>query len=351
MPTFILGCVLAVATTLGRQGPARADRNDLKLANLCPTSGGTACPWITQSATSTTVNLSADPDATSRFRSLMSELGVVVAPRLQTPADTLGFAGLQVSAELGMTEISRDKSFWNGVEGVTSSNPSFSRPDAWLTTIGAFVRRGMWYPVPALEWGVGAVNVLQSGMWAIQGYLKVALHEGFHAWTLPSVAVRAGISQVVGTSQVTLTVGSLDVLISKAFSLAGTARLEPFVGWDFLFIDARSGVIDGTPTCDAATLQQARPTDPQTTALAGCPLSQFGTPADLGANFRFPRQDIITRNRVYVGAKLRLAMLFLVAEISVTPKGSSRDQRVASAGARDTSGTQRSASLSAGFDF
>ena len=30
----------------------------------------------------------------------------------------------------------------------------------------------------------------------------------------------------------------LDVLISKAFSLAGTARFEPFAGWDFLFIDA-----------------------------------------------------------------------------------------------------------------
>ena len=36
------------------------------------------------------------PTAQSRFRSLMSELGVAIAPRLMTPADTLGYAGLPV---------------------------------------------------------------------------------------------------------------------------------------------------------------------------------------------------------------------------------------------------------------
>ena len=39
---------------------------------------------------------SPDADGQSRFRSLMSELGVAIAPRLMTPADTLGYAGLPV---------------------------------------------------------------------------------------------------------------------------------------------------------------------------------------------------------------------------------------------------------------
>ncbi len=48
-----------------------------------------------------------------------------------------------------------------------------------------------------------------------------------------------------------MSIYGLDLLASKAFSLGGTARVEPYLGWNVLFIDARSGVIDATPTCDA----------------------------------------------------------------------------------------------------
>ncbi|MBC8132473.1 MAG: hypothetical protein H7X95_05780 [Deltaproteobacteria bacterium] len=285
----------------------------------------------------------------------MSELGVAIAPRLQTPADTLGFAGFQFSAELGMTQISRDQAFWNGVEGVSPSNPTAARPNRWLTTLGLFVRKGMWFPIPAVEWGLGAVNVLQSGMWALQGTLKLALHEGFHRSPFPSLAVRGGFSHLVGTDQVSLTVSSVDVLLSKAFSLAGTARIEPFAGWNFLFVDARSGVIDATPACDAYALHQTQPSDPRAGMVAAsCPAAQLGTWADLGANFTFPKQDIITRQRLYVGVKLKLAMLFLVAQGAIAPAGKSMGgggSGSASTEARDRSATQRSVDLSAGFDF
>ena len=320
--------------------------------NLCPQAGGT-CGWVNQAGPTTTVAFGSDPGATSRYRSLMSELGVVMAPRLQTPADTLGFAGFQISAELGTTKISRDKPFWNGVEGVNPQN-TLARPDAWLTTVGLFARKGMWFPIPALEWGVGAMNLLQSGLWAVQGYVKFAVQEGFHNWPLPSLAVRGGFSQLVGTDQVTMTVGSVDVLISKALSVAGTVRVEPFAGWNLLLIDARSGVLDATPGCDAVALQQARRSDAAALAMlpAACPAAQAETWGDLGANFTFPRQDVITRNRVYAGAKVRLATFFLVGQAALTPAGKSIDARSASGTpARDGSGAQTSVSGSVGLDF
>ncbi|MES1204874.1 MAG: hypothetical protein ABUS79_02960 [Pseudomonadota bacterium] len=350
-PTFTVAFALGM-TLMGWGRLARADRNDLQLINLCDMSGGLECPWVIHSAQGSRVDLDADSGATSRYRSLMSELGVVIAPRLQAPADTLGFAGFQFSVELGTTKISHDKSFWNGTQGVDPLNAGARRPDAWLTTMGLFVRKGMWFPFPSLEWGVGAVNVLQSGMWAIQGYVKLALQEGFHDWPLPSAAVRAGFSQLVGTDQVNLTVGSVDVLLSKAFSVAGTFRLEPFAGWNLLFIDARSGVIDGTPGCDAVVLQQTNPADGAAKAALpdSCDANQAGTWGDLGANFTFPKQDIITRTRFYGGLKLRLAILFLVAQVAVSPAGRSTDDGGANL-ARDGSGTQQSVSMSAGFDF
>lgn len=298
----------------------RADRNDLRLINLCDASASGACPWVTQTPAGTSVTL--DADASTRFRSLMSELGVVVAPRLQTPADSLGFAGFQLSAELGFTEISSGQSFWNGTEGVQPANPKIARPPGALATVGAFVRKGMFLPVPSIELGAGAVNVTQSGMWALQAYAKVAVHEGFHHSAVPSLALRFAFSDLVGTNQVDLKVYGLDVLASKAFSVAGTWRLEPFVGWNLLLIDAQSGVIDATPA----------------------------TATDRGATFRFPNQDLILRSRWFAGAKMKLWKLFLATEVALTTGGGS-ESHAAAGPAHDRSGVQKSVTISAGFDF
>jgi len=182
--------------------------------------------------------------------------------------------------------------------------------------------------------------------------VKVALHEGFHSYPLPSVAVRFGLSELVGTNQVSLRVSSLDILISKAFSLAGTARIEPFAGANLLFIDAQSGVIDGTPECDANTLKNTSASDGA--AIARLPKvcqPQAGTTADFGGNFQFASQSVIHRHRWYGGAKLRLWKLFIVGQVAVSPAGASVDTKANTNGARDGSGGQREVAVSAGMDF
>lgn len=327
---------------------ARAEKNDLNLLNLCPPSANGQCSWVGRAGGQTTVTL--DPEAASRYRSLMSELGVVMAPRLMTPADTLGYAGFQFSAELGFTSINPSRqiggqSYWNGIEGVNPSNPNAVRPAGTLATLGGFVRKGLWLPIPALEFGAGAVSLLDSHMYAIQGYAKFALQEGFHDWVLPSFAVRGSASQLLGSSQVTMTIYGVDLVVSKAFSLGGTARLEPYLGWNMLFIDARSGVIDATPACDAYAQHAAAP-GPD--APGGCSAADNGTWNDLGANFTFPSQSIITRQRWSFGAKLKLSVLFLTGELDYVQHGTSHDS---SADASDASGSQLSGSFSAGFDF
>jgi hypothetical protein len=330
---------------------ARADKNDLQLLNLCPRDGAGACSWVHRDANTGQTAVTLDPDAATRYRSLMSELGVVMAPHLMTPADTLGYAGFQVSAELGFMAINPNRQvggqyYWNGVQGVDPNAPNAVRPATTLTTVGGFVRKGLWLPIPALEFGVGAVSLLGSHMYAIQGYAKFALQEGFHDWVLPSFAVRGSASQLLGTSDVTMTVYGIDLLISKAFSLGGTARIEPFLGWNVLFIDARSGVIDGTPKCDAYAQFQT----PRGTMMTpgGCNPGDDGTWGDLGANFTFPSQDVIIRYRWTAGAKLKLSVLFVAAELEFIQHGSTHDSN---ADAADASGSQTGGSISAGFDF
>jgi hypothetical protein len=333
-----------VGLALSWQAVARADKNDLKLLNLCLAADGTNhCAG------------GFDANAQSRYRSLMSELGVVVAPRLMTPADTLGYAGFQFSGELGITTINNNRkvsndptgiAYWNGIEGVRSDNPNAARPSSSLTTVGGFVRKGLWFPLPAFEFGAGGIDVLGSHMYALQGYAKIALQEGFHDWVLPSFAVRGSVSQLLGTSQVNMTVWGVDVLISKAFSIGGTARIEPYFGWNVLFIDARSGVLDGTPACDAyaqhAALVSGGDNPP------GCAPPTDGPWSDLGNNFTFASQDVITRYRWSVGFKLKLSVLFLTVEGDLIQGGTSHDSN---ADIVDNSAKQESFSLSAGLDF
>jgi len=282
------------------------------------------------------------------FRSLMSELGVVLAPRIPVVADTAGIAGFQLSAELGLTEISNNQRFWNGVQGVSANNTmGGTRPDPMLTTVGGFVRKGIWLPVPTMELGFGAVHLLDSHLLAWQGYAKVAIHEGFDDWPVPSFAVRGAVSYLTGTDQVTMTTTSLDLLVSKGFGLLKTARIEPFVGWSWISIFAHSGRLDATPSCDATQLAALPPgSDP---GSQYCASSQAGTKNDFNANFAFPDQNAITRYRVFAGFKLRFAITFLAAQYEVFFAGSSRDGSAFSA--KDQSGTQNALSLSTGLDF
>src|SRR3954467_5948375 len=113
---------------LAGPGRARAGKNDLRLLNLCPYDQVTLeCSWVQRSDTGRVTETKFDSDAQTRFRSLMSELGFAIAPRVLTPADTLGFAGFQFSAELGVTNINTTRkvgspgnelAYWNGVEAV-----------------------------------------------------------------------------------------------------------------------------------------------------------------------------------------------------------------------------------------
>jgi hypothetical protein len=352
LPLFV--CAAGIAALAG-QGRAQAGKNDLRLLNLCPPQYNAValmdeCSWVTRDAAGRVVSTTPDADGQTRYRSLMSELGVAIAPRLMTPADTLGFAGFQFSAELGVTKINPDRtvggrSYWDGIEAVDPSNPVAKRPDSYLTTVGGYVRKGLWLPLPAFEFGAGALSILGSRMYVLQGYAKLALQEGFHGWWLPSIAVRGGVSQLLGTSEVDLNVYSLDVLASKAFDIGGTARFEPFLGWSVLFISAHSGVIDATPQCDAYASPGGPPSsNPQ------CAASQAGAGDDLNANFTFPSQDIITRQRFFGGFKLKLYVFFVAAQAEFALAGTSTDSSQPN-GAKDRSRTQQTYSLSAGIDF
>jgi hypothetical protein len=278
------------------------------------------------------------------FRALSSQLGVVLAPQLLTPADTLGFGGFQFDVTASQTSIDSKQSYWRARAG--SPDPSGTTgaangPDA-LRTIGVFAHKGLWFPVPSFELGAGAVHLLDSTTWAAQVYGKLGLHEGYHDLPIPSFAVRGAVSRMMNEHELDLTVASVDITVSKHIGIGGTWRLDPFAGWDLLMIVPRSEVLDATPQID--------------------PL-QMGNEADANNNFAFADQAAIYRQRIMVGAKLQYYVLQLTIEAQYALAGSSVDDRAGtsaacqansmttSCDATDIAAAQTTLSVSAGFDF
>ena len=272
--------------------PARAGDNDIVLARLglITTQNGMPAGVIGQ-------NL--------EFRSLVSELGIALAPRLETPADTLGFGGFQFSADLGYTTIDNSATYWRVFQNV--SGPDGSAHSGTLPTIGVFARKGMWFPVPSIEFGGGIVHLLDSQMFTAQGYAKLAIHEGYDGLPLPSFAVRGAVSRLMGQHELDLTTASLDLSISKHVGIGGTWSVDPFGGWNLLWMVPRSQVIDATPNIDP--LQPANQDDSK-------------------LNFVFKDQADIIRQRIFVGAKLQYYLFELTLEADFALAGSSVDNRV-----------------------
>jgi hypothetical protein len=323
---------LAFAMLVGLCAPAAADPNDLVLSRL-----GTPIRDSNGDITSVV-------GGNLELRALASQLGVVLAPHLLTPAATLGFAGFQFSVDYSATPVDTTAPYWRALEG--SPDPTgtmgLANGSGMMSTVGLFVRKGMWFPVPSFEVGAGAVHLLDSHTWAGQLYAKLALHEGYHDLPLPSLAVRGAVSRMMNQRALDLTVASLDVEVSKHVGIGGTWRLDPFAGWNLLMIVPRSEVIDGTPTID--------------------PLVP-GNEGDSMNNFVFKDQSTIFRNRIFLGAKLQYYVFQLTLEAQFAFAGSSVDDRpgtddacmpdsvTTSCDAKDLAKAQRTLSLSAGFDF
>lgn len=277
------------------------------------------------------------------LRSLVSELGVALAPRLSTPADTLGWGGFQFAADMSWTSVSSDQPYWRALassEDPTGAGTSAHGTDL-LPTIGIFARKGLWFPLPSLEMGAGAVHLMSSRLWTAQGYAKIALHEGYHDLPVPSVAVRGAVARLIGQKDLDLTIISIDASIGKQFGIGGTWNLNPYLGYNALIMVPRSEVIDPTPGVDSL--------DPMNMN-------------DRQLNFVFKDQDDIIRHRFFFGAKLRYYVFAVTLEAVYAMAGSSVDQRPGMApcmlnstttncDSTDQARAQKTFTVSTGFDF
>ena len=260
----------------------------------------------------------------NEFRSLSSELGTVVALQPMDPADSLGLSGFAVSADVTVNTISNTERYWTA--------PTGGAADGALPTIQLMGRKGLW---PGFEIGGGATHVFDSSMWAMGGYGKFALHEGFHHLPIPSIAVRASFSRLLGAKDFNLTTAAVGATISHVFGVGKSFSLTPYVGYEALFVISRSQVLDSTPACDEFPDNFNQD---QCTATTGT------------SEFVYKGSGPILRHRPHLGVRMIFSVIRLGFEAMIVPGGSSTGDSDGQT-VTDGSGLQQQYTFSVGLDF
>lgn len=267
------------------------------------------------------------------FRSLSSELGTLMAPKPVDPADSLGLSGFAVSADVSINTLSYKQDYWKATSrGADGAAPS----------IQIMGRKGLW---PGIEVGGGATHLIDSRMWALAGYGKVSIHEGFHHLPIPSISLRASVSRLLGAKDFNMTTVAPAITVSHLFGLGKTFSLTPYVGYEALIILSRSQVINANPSCD--TFPDAYNEDP---AVCDFPVGGDATVNQPASEFVFQDAGAIVRHRPHVGARIIFSVIRIGLEAMFVPGGKS-EGKVNGQTVADGSGLQQQYTVSLGLDF
>jgi hypothetical protein len=218
---LLIAAVLLVAV------PASAGAMDIDLHGLVDTTGTTARA------------------RNEDFRSMVRELGLIFTPTNIQPAETTGISGFDFAFQYSFHPVQLDKPYWQ--------DALVQKGTRLPMTLGASARKGFILPVPlASEVDMGAQWLIESRMLNLSANVRLALNEGFtgkHWWAfVPDLAVNVGINRVVGSDDLDLLTLTAGGVVSKGFGLFGSLNLCPYAGYQSVFVNGSTRIIDADPT-------------------------------------------------------------------------------------------------------
>jgi hypothetical protein len=291
--------------------------------------------------TGATVSVACSPDHAA-FKRLMSQYAFAFAPTAMHSARTTGYGGFHLSLESDYTSISSDKSYWKfGTQGAVdpssgSSSTRNSSPQSLLQLYSLKFRKsfGFGLEITGIVGFMPKTSIISGG-----ADVRLSLLEGFRTGVggiLPDVAVGGGVRTITGTPQFQLTVASLDAQISKPLPIQDSSVLTPYLGYQYVWIFADSGLVDLTPGTDAlrycnyAGQNVPGNTDPDPNKIpdSGQPVCNGGSPLDFNNNVVF-KPARLERHRLIFGLNYRYEMVMLGGQFlidAVPPADAQNDE-------------------------
>ncbi len=304
----LLACLALTSWAL----PAQGAINDFSLERFH--GGVERGPWASGECSSPDCVLQVQAD-NALFESFARDLGMVMSPRLLAPAETLGQAGFSIGVEGSFSTIDNHAEHW-----LRASPDASKAPNATLSTLQIHVQKGLPF---SFEMGGTITKLLESDVVAVGGELKWAFNEGFYY--LPDIAVRGSVNRLLGSRDIDMVTGGVDVSISHPFGVGGLLSLHPYAGWNLLFVSASSHVLDATPglpgftppycQADGSDLRREDPDQPGTYgASAECQKAAYAAEtADYRSNFVLSRQRLSV-HRAFVGLGIKVTVVQLLFE-------------------------------------
>jgi hypothetical protein len=263
------------------------------------------------------------------FKRLMSQYAFAFAPTAMHSARTTGYGGFHLSLQADYTSISSGKDYWKyGTQGAVdpsngSSSTSNGSVPSLLQLYSLKFRKsfGFGLEITGIVGFMPKTSIISGG-----SDVRLSLLEGFRTGLggiLPDVAIGGGVRTITGTPQFQLTVASLDAQISKPLPIQDSMVLTPYIGYQYVWIFADSGLIDLTPGTDAlrycnyAGQNVPGNTDPDAAVENnGQPICNGGSPLDFNNNVVF-KPARLERHRLIFGLSYRYEMVMLGGQFLV----------------------------------
>lgn len=314
------------------EGTARANPMDLAPDRLttCDKTSPIACGTVKLNAAGTGYDANYFRPDNAAWAKLLSQYAMAIAPLPMHPARTTGYGGFELSLFGQITTISKDGDvLQRGTEGaITASNKfpsSNASPDSVLQLYGVTGRKGLPYGFE-LQGSVG--YMANTELVALGGGIRLSPFEGFRS--LFDLSAGGYVHTLTGSSKVKVTVPSFDIQISRAFVVANQVVITPMAGWQMVWINADSSVIDTTSAVEGLKDCNARPATPAERAAGDTgefhcqeklpdgtlkDATSGAAKLDLNNNVVFKNMRAYRRQRLLLGVSIRyeIAHLMLTA--------------------------------------
>ncbi|MFN7135211.1 MAG: hypothetical protein ACK4N5_24260 [Myxococcales bacterium] len=190
-------------------------------------------------------NPATTPDANAQFRTFANQLGVALSSWNLAPPETLGHSGFNFAFEYAVANVDPRPEIW--------PRQTPGRPTDLLLMPAAHVRKGLPF---SFEIG-GRLTYLQySRMTSAMIEGKWALHEGkaIH-FAVPDLSVRGYGNRLIGARDFNLTTAGLDFGLGYQIPVGGMLTITPYAGYNLIYVNATSNVIDFDPGRSLANAQ------------------------------------------------------------------------------------------------
>jgi hypothetical protein len=196
-------------------------------------------------------NLRDNAEDSALYVGAAQEMALVLAPLHLGPARTTGHSGFEYILRVSSHNIDEGAEYWPRVfqlEGAT--NP----PDTLRTTT-IEVRKGLPFGV---ELDTSITWLENSETIALGGRLRIGLLEGYQDRYAPDLSVHASINRMLGSTDLDLTTLATGATMSYRRSLAGRMSMTPYLGYDFMLLQAGAHLLRN-PDFDPANRSPEHP--------------------------------------------------------------------------------------------